>query len=61
MSGRRVTSGKASLVGGIVVGIACFVLWVAIARDLGAGSAGWLAAGALVSVGIGTWIRLADL
>ncbi len=57
----RVTAGKASLVGGIVVGIASFVLWTAIARDLGAATAPWLAAGAIVSAAIGVWIRKADL
>jgi hypothetical protein len=53
--------GKASLIGGIVVGLAGFVLWAAIARDLGAGTAPWLAAGAIVSAVIGVWIRKADL
>jgi hypothetical protein len=57
----RVTQGKASLVGGIVVGIASFALWTAIARDLGAATAPLLAAGAIVSVAIGVWIRKADL
>jgi hypothetical protein len=53
--------GKASLIGGIVVGLASFVLWTAIARDLGADTVPWLAAGAVVSTGIGVWIRRADL
>jgi hypothetical protein len=57
----RVTRGKASLVGGIVVGVASFVLWTAIARDLGAATAPWLAAGVIVSAAIGVWIRKADL
>jgi len=61
MSRVRIKSGKASLIGGIVVGIACFVLWTVIARELGADSTGWLAAGLVVSAGIGVWIRLADL
>ncbi len=57
----RIKSGKASLIGGIVVGIACFVLWTAIARDLGADTAICLVAGLIVSAGVGTWIRIADL
>jgi len=57
----RIKSGKASLIGGIVVGIATFVLWMAIAHDAGADTPGWTVAGLLVSAAIGTWIRLADL
>jgi hypothetical protein len=62
VSGRvRVKSGKASLVGGIAVGIAAFVLWIAIAHELSADSAPVVVVGLLVAVGIGTWIRVADL
>lgn len=57
----RIKSGKASLIGGIVVGIATFVLWMVIARDAGAATPGWTAAGLFVAVAVGTWIRLADL
>jgi hypothetical protein len=57
----RIKSGNASLIGGIVVGIATFVLWLAIARDAGAGTPGWTVAGMFVAVAVGTWIRLADL
>ena len=57
----RIKSGKASLIGGIVVAIACFVLWTAIARDAHADTTACLALGVVVSAGIGTWIRLADL
>ena len=57
----RIKPGRASLIGGIAVGIASFVLWAAITRDLGAGGVAWLAAGLLVSAEIATWIRLADL
>ncbi len=52
---------NASLIGGIVVGLASFVLWAAIAHDAGADTAPWLAAGAVVSAVIGVWIRKADL
>ena len=54
-------SGNASLIGGIVVGLASFVLWTAIAREVGAASPPWLAAGLVVSTGIAAWIRAADL
>ena len=57
----RIKSGKASLIGGIAVGLASFVLWTACAHELGADTTPWLAAGAVVAAGIGTWIRLADL
>lgn len=57
----RIKSGKASLIGGIVIGIACFVLWTLIARDAGAATPLMLLIGACVSTAIGAWIRLADL
>lgn len=57
----RIKSGKASLVGGVVVGIASFILWTVIARDAQADTTACMAVGAVVSIGIGTWIRLADL
>ena len=57
----RIKTGKASLVGGIAVGIAGFVLWAAIARELGADTVPWLLGGLVVAVGLGAWIRVADL
>ena len=57
----RIKSGKASLIGGVVVGVASFVLWAAIARDLGVDTVPCLVAGLVVSGAIGTWIRIADL
>jgi hypothetical protein len=57
----RIKSGKASLIGGIVVGLACFALWSAIAHEVGADSVLWLAVGAVVAAGVGAWIRIADL
>jgi hypothetical protein len=53
----------ASLVGGVVIAIGCFVLWVLVASELThwPPSLATLAAGLLVAVGIGVWIRLADL
>ncbi len=62
MSGRvRIKQGKASLIGGIAVGFASFVLWAAVAHELGADNVPVLAAGVLVAAGIAAWIRLADL
>ena len=63
MSGSRsrIKPGKASLIGGIAVGIASFVLWTGVARELGAAPFSWIALGGLVSVGIAAWIRIADL
>lgn len=63
MSGQRarIKPGRASLIGGIAVGIASFIIWTAIARELHAATPVWLAVGAIVAVGVGGWIRLADL
>ena len=57
----HVTTGKASLIGGIVVGIASMVLWVAATRELGFHGTPVLAVGVLVSAMAGIWTRLADL
>ena len=57
----HVTTGKASLIGGIVVGIASMVLWVAVTKELGFHGTLVLAMGVLVSVAAGIWTRLADL
>ncbi len=53
----------ASLVGGYVIAVGCFVLWILCASQL----TQWppdvpvIAAGLMVAVAIGVWIRLADL
>jgi hypothetical protein len=57
----RIKQGKASLIGGIAVGVAVFVLWTAIAHELAADSAAAIAVGVLVAAGIAMWIRAADL
>ena len=57
----RIKPGRASLIGGIATGFASFVLWAAIAHELGFGNVAWLAAGLAVSAGIAVWIRVADL
>jgi hypothetical protein len=62
MSARaHVTTGKASLIGGIVVGIAVMVLWVAVTGELGFHGLPVLGAGLLVSAAAGIWTRLAVL
>jgi len=62
MSGRvRTKQGKASLVGGIAVGIAAFVLWTAIAHELAADSVVVVGVGVLAAASVAVWIRLADL
>ena len=62
MSGRdRVTTGKASLVGGMVVAAATLVLWLAGARELGLYGNTALALGVLAAAAAGVWTRLADL
>jgi hypothetical protein len=63
MSGSRarIKPGRASLIGGIAVSVASFVLWAAIAHELGADTPAWLVAGLVVAACIGTWIRIADL
>ena len=57
----HVTTGKASLIGGIVVGIATMVLWVAVTRELGFDGEISLGAGVAGSAAAGLWTRLADL
>ena len=63
MSGSRarIKIGKASLIGGIAVGIASMVLWVAVTRELGLSGVPVVALGLLVSAGVAAWIRAADL
>jgi hypothetical protein len=58
---RRIKQGKASLIGGIAVGVAVLVLWTAVAHELTADSFAIIAVGVLFAAGIATWIRLADL
>ena len=47
-----------SLIGGIFTAIVAFVLWLLL---FGAGSLPLIALGALIAIGLGAWIRLADL
>jgi hypothetical protein len=57
----HVTTGKASLIGGIVVAMAVMVLWAAATRELGFHGMLIMGAGLLVSAAAGIWTRLADL
>ena len=57
----HVTTGKASLIGGIVVAIATLVLWLAVTHELGFHGMPVLISGLVVSAITGTWTRLADL
>ena len=61
MNAPRVTTGKASLIGGIVVAIATMVLWMAATYELGLHGTPVLVAGLVVSAITGIWTRLADL
>jgi hypothetical protein len=47
-----------SLIGGIFSAIVVFVLWLLV---FGTGSIGMIVLGLVISAGVGTWIRLADL
>jgi hypothetical protein len=57
----RVTTGKASLIGGMVVAMASLVLWLAAAQVLGFHGNLVLVFGVAVAVVTGIWTRLADL
>ena len=47
-----------SLIGGIFSAIVIFAIWLLL---FGTGSIAMIALGAVLSAGLGTWIRLADL
>lgn len=51
----------ASLVGGYVIAIGCLVLFLLVASELTALTWPVVAAGLLFALGIGVWIRVADL
>jgi lipopolysaccharide export LptBFGC system permease protein LptF len=61
VAAQRIKQGKASLVGGIAVAFAAFVLWAAIAHELASDTLPVLIAGVVIAAGIGAWIRVADL
>jgi hypothetical protein len=53
----------ASLVGGYVIALGCFVLFMLVASQLAGGLPGWpaMTVGAALAAATGVWIRLADL
>jgi hypothetical protein len=53
----------ASLVGGVVIAVGCFVLWLLVTSQLTQWppSLPLAGAGLLVALAVGVWIRLADL
>jgi hypothetical protein len=53
----------ASLVGGYVIAVGCFVLWILCASQITQWppSLSAIGAGLIVAVAVGVWIRLADL
>jgi len=61
LDGGGIKTSRASLIGGIAVAIGVFVLWQALARDLGAGNFVSLVSGAGVGAATGWWIWRADL
>ena len=54
----RVKRAMPSLIGGIFTAIVAFVLWLLL---FGAGDVPLIALGAVLSIALGAWIRLADL
>jgi hypothetical protein len=61
LDGGRIKRGRASLIGGIAVGIAVLALWTVIALDLHLASDRVMFAGGAVSALVGLWIWKADL
>ena len=61
LDGGGIKTSRASLIGGIAVAVGVFVLWQALARDLGVGNIASLVSGAAVGVSTGLWIWRADL
>jgi hypothetical protein len=53
----------ASLVGGVVIAVGCFVLWLLVASQLTQWPPGPLLilSGLIVATAVGCWIRIADL
>lgn len=61
LDGGRIKKSRASLIGGIAVGIGVFVLWNAIAHDIAATGSGTMLLGAVASILVALWIWRADL
>ncbi|TCZ64435.1 hypothetical protein [Roseicella aquatilis] len=61
LDGGGIKTSRASLIGGIAVGIGVFVLWTLLARDLGGDGLLTDTIGLVLSGLIGLWIWRADL
>jgi hypothetical protein len=57
----EIKKSRASLVGGVAVGLGVLALWTALAVDLGVGGFSAIAPGVIVATLIGLWIWRADL
>ncbi len=57
----RIKRGRASLIGGVAVGICVLGLWLGAEHELGVFTPGASVLGVLVAGAVGSWIRLADL
>jgi len=57
----EIKKSRASLVGGIAVGIGVMVLWTALARDLGSAGVWPLLGGGFSAIVVALWIWKADL
>jgi hypothetical protein len=57
----EIKKGRASLIGGIAVGVGVMGLWWVGARDLGYAGLAPLIPGAILATAIAAWIRIADL
>jgi hypothetical protein len=56
-----IKTGRASLIGGIAVGVASFILWALVTHELGIDTPALLFCGLLIAAAVGLWIRVADL
>ncbi len=61
LDGGQIKKSRASLVGGMAVGVAVLALWAALARDLGHAGPAVMLAGAAVATLVALWIWKADL
>jgi hypothetical protein len=61
LDGGNIKKSRASLVGGIAVGVGVMALWTAIAYDVQSASGPVLGLGAVISALIALWIWKADL
>ena len=50
-----------SLLGGMIIAIGCFVLWLLVVSDVAVLTWPWAVGGAGLATAVGTWIWLADL